>query len=351
MPNPATTREQRRRRTKAQLIDEIDSFERRVAVLEVGEDWSASGGGKPSSNDDYLANQALLDLAKFPSENPNPVLRVTPEGGLLYANDAAQTVNGLLTGRKKDRLPSRLAKVATEVSRTGAAQEPEFHSGDHIYALALTPVAGEPYINISGRDVTEQRELEDRIRQITENIGEVFWLTDPKKMRMLYISPAYESIWGNSCESLLQNPQSFLDAIHDEDRDRIIAALEKQPRGDYDEEYRIVRPDGGVRWIRDRAFPVKDGSGRVHRVAGIAADITELKRREQELAEKEALLRVALDNMPGGMMLGDRDFNYVLFNAQYSELCEYPTASSEPAILFATSCAFRPNAAMVDRAG
>ena len=78
---------------------------------------------------------------------------------------------------------------------------------------------------------------------------------------------------------------------------------------------------------------------------------SELKRREQELAAKEAQLRVALDNMPGGMMLGDRDFNYVLFNAQYSELCEYPTASSEPAILFATSCAFRPNAAMVDRAG
>ncbi len=121
MPNPATIRKQRLRKTKAQLIDELESFERRVAALEVGRDGNASGGGKPPSSDDYLARQALLDLAKFPSENPNPVLRVTPEGGLLYANDAAQAVKGLLTGRKKARLPSKLAKVATEVSRRDGA--------------------------------------------------------------------------------------------------------------------------------------------------------------------------------------------------------------------------------------
>ncbi len=106
MPSPVTLREHRLRKSKAQLVDELESFERRVAALEVGRDGSASGGGKPPSSDDYLANQTLLDLAKFPSENPNPVLRVTPEGGLLYTNDAARAVKGLLTGRKKGRLPS-----------------------------------------------------------------------------------------------------------------------------------------------------------------------------------------------------------------------------------------------------
>ncbi len=85
MPNPTTVRERRLRKTKAQLIDEIDSFERRVVALEGGQDGNASRDRKPPSSDDYLANQALLDLAKFPSENPNPVLMVTPEGGLLYA--------------------------------------------------------------------------------------------------------------------------------------------------------------------------------------------------------------------------------------------------------------------------
>ncbi len=65
MPNPVIVRERRRRKSKAQLIDELESFERRVAALEVGRDGNASGGGKPPSRDDYLANQALLDLAKF----------------------------------------------------------------------------------------------------------------------------------------------------------------------------------------------------------------------------------------------------------------------------------------------
>ena len=99
-------------------------------------------------------------------------------------------------------------------------------------------------------------------------------------MRMLYISPAYESIWGRSCESLYQHSTSFIDAIHSDDRDRIVAALEKQARGDYDEEYRISRPDGQVRWIRDRAFPVKDGRGRVHRIAGIAHPDAMLRSRD-----------------------------------------------------------------------
>ena len=112
MPNPATIREQRLRKTKAQLIDEIDTLERRDAAFEVGRDGYASGGGKPPSSDDYLASQALLDLAKFPSENPNPVLRVTPEGGLLYANDAAQAVKGLVTcqWRSKKGPPWRCKK-------------------------------------------------------------------------------------------------------------------------------------------------------------------------------------------------------------------------------------------------
>ncbi len=110
----------------------------------------------------------------------------------------------------------------------------------------------------------------------------MLWVTDPAKSQMLYVSPAYERVWGRSVEELLRNPMSFVDAIHPEDRGRVVAAFPKQPRGDYDEVYRIVRPDGGVRWIRDRAFPVKDGGGEVYRVTGIAADITDTKLAEAE---------------------------------------------------------------------
>jgi PAS domain S-box-containing protein len=91
----------------------------------------------------------------------------------------------------------------------------------------------------------------------------------------LYVSPAYEEIWGRSCASLYASPQSWLDAIHPEDRERVrTASLTKQAAGDYCEEYRIIRPDGTVRWIRDRAFPVRDHAGNVYRLAGLAQDIT-----------------------------------------------------------------------------
>jgi PAS domain S-box-containing protein len=140
------------------------------------------------------------------------------------------------------------------------------------------------FADVTGRIQAEHRlkESETRFRQIAENVREVLWVTDPGKSQMLYVSPAYERVWGRSVEDLLRNPLSFVDAIHPEDRSRVVAAFPKQPRGDYDEVYRIVRPDGGVRWIRDRAFPVKDGKGEVYRVTGIAADITDTKLAEAE---------------------------------------------------------------------
>jgi len=131
-------------------------------------------------------------------------------------------------------------------------------------------------------DITERKhaekalqESEERFRQVVELIKEVFWLTNPEKTKILYVSPGYESIWGCSCESLYISPRTWLEAIHSEDRGRVLeAALTKQVSGEYDEKYRIVRPDGSIRWIRDRAFPVKNEAGNVYRIAGIAEDIT-----------------------------------------------------------------------------
>jgi PAS domain S-box-containing protein len=129
-------------------------------------------------------------------------------------------------------------------------------------------------------------ENEERFRQVTENIAEVFWMTSLDKQQMMYISPAYETIWQRSCQSLYEQPASWMDDIHSEDRERIgRAAREKQSRGDYDEEYRIVRPDGTVRWIHDRAFPVCNELGEVYRVVGVAADITERKLAEAAIQQ------------------------------------------------------------------
>ena len=153
---------------------------------------------------------------------------------------------------------------------------PLWDSGGCVYAVCGIST------DITKRKLAEEalQESEGRFRQLVEIIKEVFWLTDIEKKDILYISPGYESIWGRSCASLYAAPKNWLEAIHPEDRSRVVeSAHTKQVAGDYDEEYRIVRPDGSIRWIRDRAFPVKNEAGQIYRLAGIAEDITEQKER------------------------------------------------------------------------
>src|SRR6266852_3196016 len=135
------------------------------------------------------------------------------------------------------------------------------------------------------RDMTDRTSAEQelhgsevRFREIAERIREVFWVTDPAKTRMIYVSPAYEEIWGRTCASLYENPMSFVEAIHSDDREGVLARMARQASGEYDEVYRILRPDGSLRWIHDRAFPVHGPGGELARIVGSAHDITELKQ-------------------------------------------------------------------------
>ena len=164
--------------------------------------------------------------------------------------------------------------------------------------------------DISGqRRAEEQRhETELRFRQVTENIREVFWLSDPAKNEILYVSPAYEEIWGRSVQAVYSSPRDWVEAIHPDDQGRVFeAAQTKQITGDYDEEYRIVRPDGSVRWIRDRAFPVQDNTGSVIRVAGVAEDITERKLAADKLRESERRYATMLQNVKLVSLMLDRE--------------------------------------------
>ncbi|MBD1932099.1 MULTISPECIES: PAS domain S-box protein [Cyanophyceae] len=139
------------------------------------------------------------------------------------------------------------------------------------------------------------RESEERFRQLAENIDEVFWMTNPDKTQIIYISSAFEKIWGRTCESLYNNPKYWVESIHPEDRDRIVALIRNNPQRTLNEEYRIVRPDGSVRWVWDRAFPIRNAAGEICRITGLAEDITERKSAQQTLLRISAAVEKSSD--------------------------------------------------------
>ncbi len=125
------------------------------------------------------------------------------------------------------------------------------------------------------------RESEERFRGFAEATGDVLWIADIAG-RLEYLSPAYESVWGEPRDLMLQDPRRWLERLHPDDRERVRGAYGRTLAGERLEvEYRIVRPDGSIRWIRDIGFPIRDCEGRVKRAAGLARDVTRRKRIEE----------------------------------------------------------------------
>ncbi|MBC7809969.1 MAG: PAS domain S-box protein [Burkholderiales bacterium] len=153
------------------------------------------------------------------------------------------------------------------------------------------PLSG--YVGIV-EDITERRQSEEelresqeRFRQVTETIQQAFWLRDPHENRFIYISPAAEAVWGISSERLLQHPQLFAETLHPDDRERVLRSQSNQRKGEHSPEieYRIMRPDGSIRWVWSRAFTILDDDGSVARIVGLSEDITERKDSASQVLE------------------------------------------------------------------
>ena len=255
-----------------------------------------------------LAATALSLLVRWPLR---PVLgNAVPQMTFFPAVMTAAYFGGLWPGVLATILSALAANYFV------AAQPPAFHLShvNDVAALILFILVGtfisalcESLHRVRRHLLAEEREraaqtvreAEQRFRQMAENIHEIFWVADLGHTRILYVSPGYDQIWGRSSQSLYEQPRSWIESIHADDRPAVIENLEQRRRGVFNDlEFRIVRPDGSMRWIRNRAFPINDPDGGLSRIAGLAEDITERKRGEAALREGEQRWRSLTEALP-----------------------------------------------------
>ena len=273
-----------------------------------------------------LGAEFIEAVASFPLDSPNAQAILTGKPSYFpYDHPVTQSPRYLA-----EQLRSAAAIPIMYQDRVIGCFNLASHIQDdvrHFAREALEPLArevGNFVVHLQAQAAV--RVSEERFRQIADTINEVFWVFDNEQQKLVYLNPAYEKIWGMSILDTYRENRKYIDAIHPDDRPIILAALDRQAQGEQTEmEYRIVRPDGTVRWIFDRSFPILGKNREVRRTTGVATDITALKRSQQELQElnrsleervvqRSAEVQDLYDNAPAGYHSLDANGCFVRIN-------------------------------------
>ena len=182
-------------------------------------------------------------------------------------------------------------------------------------------------------DITERKSIENalqeseiKFRQLAENMREVFWLRERDSGKFIYVSPAFTAIWGRPTKHLYQEQNIFVESIHWEDFSRVYHSLKELVSSGviFNEEYRIIQPDGTVRWVWSRAYPIYDVESHYYRIAGIAEDISDRKQAEVAMRDSEKRYRDLIEHQGGGVGIIDPQQTIVYMNPAGEELFGVP---------------------------
>lgn len=189
---------------------------------------------------------------------------------------------------------------------------------------AIASVANQIALGVE-RKVREEalRNSEERFQELTAHIRQILWVIDARESKLIYVSRAYETIWGRSCQSLLDHPQSYMQGVHPQDREMMIrenAAMYQT--GHIDVGFRVLRPDGSERWVWIQGYPVRE-QGQIVRVVGIIEDITEKRRLAAERDILLSRLQLHIKRMPLAYVLFDADFRICDWNQAAERIFGY----------------------------
>lgn len=200
-------------------------------------------------------------------------------------------INGIEVCRqiKSDVDTCAILVLQTSAALTGRDDKIRGLEGGADNYLAAPIEADELIANVNAllrlqRTQADLRNSEERFRQLTDNIEDVFWMFSLDGSELLYVSNAYATMWNRPAQLLERAPGDWLDAIHADDRAAVAARWQLAGAGEpFDEEYRLTVPGAGVRWVRDRAFLVRDAADVPYRIARITSDITQRRDMEDRL--------------------------------------------------------------------
>ncbi|NWG87845.1 MAG: EAL domain-containing protein [Hydrogenophilaceae bacterium] len=163
-------------------------------------------------------------------------------------------------------------------------------------------------------------------RMLVNYMPQVFWVWSPDWQRVHYVSPAYETVWGQSRDSLIESPRSWLERLHPDDRPAVEAAIAQDPAQLTEPRqlpnFRLVQVDGGIRWISAWAYPVRDDRGRLQRITGIATDITESRSTEDRMRQ----LSRAIEQSAEAVLITDRKGIIEYANPAFEKMTGYSQA-------------------------
>jgi diguanylate cyclase (GGDEF)-like protein/PAS domain S-box-containing protein len=211
-------------------------------------------------------------------------------------------------------------RALIEAEHGSAAQELEKRYIRKDGAVLWVVIAASVVRNREGRpdylvtviqDITQRKRIEqalqdteEQFQQLAEHVPEAFWITDLKRHAMIYVSPAFERIHGARLRSMCAAWRAWKDTLHPQDRNRVLEAHRTMACGPSEIEYRIVRPDGAIRWVRACGYPVKNARGVIYRVAGTIEDITDRRELENRLQYQAHF--DSLTGLPNRILFFDR---------------------------------------------